>query len=95
MMDVSSKIPQCTGNLLCNGKQKNCRLAQSDKSYLLVSARSSNVVSLLSSLVLYSLKKSYLIDLDRFSTWKTREKINFLELLEVFIIAHKSEESRR
>ena len=49
----------------------------------------------LSSLVLYSLKESYLIDLDRFSTWKTREKINFLELLEVFIIAHKSEESRR
>ena len=102
MMDVSTKIPQCTGNLLCNGKQKNCRLAQRDKSYLLVSAsaRSSHAVSphcwsLLSSLLFYSMKKSDLIDLDKFSTWKTPEKINFLELLEVFIIAHKSRASER
>ena len=45
------------------------------------------------ALIFYSMKKSDLIDLDKFSTWKTPEEINFLELLEVFIIAHKSEQS--
>ena len=44
-------------------------------------------------LVFYSMKKSYLIDLDKFSTWNTQEEINFLELLKLFIIAHKSEQS--
>ena len=42
-------------------------------------------------LVFYSMKKSYLIDLDKFSTWNTQEEINFLDLLKLFIIAHKSE----
>ena len=89
-----TKIPQCTGNLLCNGKQKNCRLAES---YLLVSARSSHhaVRPRLTAraLLFCSMKKSDLIDLDKFSTWKTPEEINFLELLKVLKIGHKSEES--